>query len=120
MDCLVLENLSKDFGGLRAVNNVTLTIPEGEYRVIIGPNGAGKTTLFNLTNGQITPSSGRIYFYGKDITKKSVEHRASLGIARTFQISRLPLNLSILDTYPSWDSGYQSYEIPYVASSEFL
>lgn len=98
MDCLILENLSKDFGGLRAVDNVNLRISEGEYRVIIGPNGAGKTTLFNLTNGQLTPSSGRIFFFGKDITKKSVDQRASLGIARTFQISRLPLNLSILDT----------------------
>jgi branched-chain amino acid transport system ATP-binding protein len=98
VDCLVLENLLKDFGGLRAVSNLTLTIQEGERRVIIGPNGAGKTTLFNLVNGQLGPSSGRIYFYGKDITKKSVEYRASLGIARTFQVSRLPLNLSVLDT----------------------
>lgn len=97
MDILIVENLSKDYGGLRAVDNVTLKIREGERRVIIGPNGAGKTTLFNLINGQLTPSSGRVKFFGKDITNKSVDKRASLGIARTFQTFRLPLNLSVLD-----------------------
>lgn len=98
MDCLIVESLFKNFGGLRAINNLSLRINEGERRVIIGPNGAGKTTLFNLINGQLTISSGKISFFGKDITNKSVAQRASLGIARTFQVSRLPLNISILDS----------------------
>lgn len=81
-----------------ALNDVSMEVEEGEKRVIIGPNGAGKTTLFNLIGGQHTPSFGGITFFGMDITKKSVAKRASLGIARTFQITRLPLNLSVFDS----------------------
>ena len=66
--CLVLKDLSIDFGGLRAVDGVNLTIEQGERRVLMGPNGAGKTTLFNLISGIYPPSRGRIYYFGKEIT----------------------------------------------------
>ena len=81
--CLVLEDLSIDFGGLRAVDGVNLTIEPGERRVLMGPNGAGKTTLFNLISGIYPPSRGRITYFGKDISKYPIYRRAALGIART-------------------------------------
>jgi branched-chain amino acid transport system ATP-binding protein len=87
--CLVLEDLSIDFGGLRAVDGVNLTIEQGERRVLMGPNGAGKTTLFNLISGIYPPSKGRILFGGEDVTKYPTYRRAALGIARTYQVTNL-------------------------------
>jgi branched-chain amino acid transport system ATP-binding protein len=95
--CLSLENLSKDFGGLRAVNSVNLTVSPGERFVLIGPNGAGKTTLFNLLSGELQVSEGRVVYFGKDITGLPPYKRAALGIARTFQITNLFPNLTVLD-----------------------
>jgi branched-chain amino acid transport system ATP-binding protein len=97
MEALRVEGLSKDFGGVHAVNNVSFSVEVGERLVIIGPNGAGKTTLFNLVNGQLTPTAGRIYFAGQDITAMTPHRRANLGQARSFQIISLFLNLSVLD-----------------------
>jgi branched-chain amino acid transport system ATP-binding protein len=93
--CLVLEDLSIDFGGLRAVNGVNLTIEPGERRVLMGPNGAGKTTLFNLVSGVYQASKGRILFLGKDITPLPTYRRAELGIARTYQITNLFPKLTV-------------------------
>lgn len=95
LPCLVIENLIKDFGGLRAVDNINLTIQPGERRAIIGPNGAGKTTLFNLVSGVYTASGGRILYFEKDVTGLPSYRRAALGIARTYQITNLFQNLTV-------------------------
>lgn len=87
--CLVLKDLSIDFGGLRAVDGVNLTIEQGERRVLMGPNGAGKTTLFNLISGIYPPSRGRIFYFGKDISRYPIYRRAALGMARTYQVTNL-------------------------------
>ena len=97
MEALRIEGLSKDFGGVHAVNDVSFCVGMGERLVIIGPNGAGKTTLFNLINGQLSPTSGRIFFSGQEITNLPTYQRAHLGQARSFQIISLFLNLSVLD-----------------------
>ncbi|HQB35773.1 MAG TPA: ABC transporter ATP-binding protein [Syntrophorhabdus sp.] len=78
--------LEKSFRGLKATNNVSLSIKKGEVCSIIGPNGAGKTTLFNLITGLIKPDAGKIYFMGKDITGHSPVDIVHAGIARSFQI----------------------------------
>ena len=90
---MILEvvNVSKYFGGLAAVDNVSFGLPEGEILGLIGPNGAGKTTLFNCINGVYTPTAGKIIFKGRDITGLRPYHVAHLGLARTHQIVR-PLN----------------------------
>ncbi|RLI79230.1 ABC transporter ATP-binding protein [Archaeoglobales archaeon] len=85
---LRLENVTKKFGGLTAVDNVSLVVEEGDSIGIVGPNGSGKTTLYNLISGVYMPDKGRIFFEGKDITRLPPHTRASLGIARTFQIPR--------------------------------
>jgi branched-chain amino acid transport system ATP-binding protein len=95
MNPLVIENLSKSFRGLQALVNVSFSIVEGEKVVIIGPNGAGKTTLFNLISGELFPTNGRVYAFGKDVTKMPSNLRAHLGLARTFQITNLFLNLTL-------------------------
>jgi branched-chain amino acid transport system ATP-binding protein len=93
--CLVLENLSREFGGLKAVDGVNLTVRPGERQAVIGPNGAGKTTLFNLISGEIAATDGRVLFFGDDITRLPPHKRAARGIARTFQITRLFPNLTV-------------------------
>jgi branched-chain amino acid transport system ATP-binding protein len=95
--CLAVENLSRHFGGLLAVNRVRLAVEVGERRGILGPNGAGKTTLFNLIAGDLRPSSGIIRFHCQDITRLSVHRRANLGIGRTFQVTRLFPKLTVMD-----------------------
>jgi branched-chain amino acid transport system ATP-binding protein len=97
MEALIIEGLSKDFGGVRAVSNISFRVEVGERLVIIGPNGAGKTTLFNLINGQLSPTAGRIYFEGHDISGMATHRRANLGQARSFQIISLFLNLTVID-----------------------
>ncbi len=94
--CLVLQGLTKNFGGLTAVDHVDLEVRTGERRGIIGPNGAGKTTLFNLICGEFPPSGGRIVHFGKDVTQIPSHKRIALGIARTFQITNLFPNLTVL------------------------
>ena len=94
--CLVLQGLTKNFGGLTAVDHVDLEVRPGERRGLIGPNGAGKTTLFNLICGEFPPSEGRIVHFGKDVTRIPVHKRIALGIARTFQITNLFPNLTVL------------------------
>jgi len=97
MEALRAENLSKDFGGVHALSGVSFSVEVGERLGIIGPNGAGKTTLFNLINGQLAPTTGKIYFFGQDITAKPAHSRAHLGQGRSFQLTSLFLKLSILD-----------------------
>jgi len=93
---LEVEDLSVHFGGLAAVKNVNFAVEEGERLGMIGPNGAGKTTLFNLLTGQLKPSGGKVVFKGQDITHKPVYARTQLGIARSFQITSLFPNESVL------------------------
>jgi branched-chain amino acid transport system ATP-binding protein len=94
---LQVENLAKRFGGIVATDDVLLDIAVGELHAVIGPNGAGKTTLIAQLSGQLRPDSGRIRFAGTDITGLPVHSRSALGLARTFQITSLFLDLSVLD-----------------------
>ena len=89
MAALHIQNLKKAFGGLPAINDVSLTVEEGERRLIIGPNGAGKTTLFNLVTGDLPSDSGEIRLFGKQITRFATHRRVHLGLARTYQIITL-------------------------------
>jgi branched-chain amino acid transport system ATP-binding protein len=97
MKILRVEHLSKDFGGIHAVSDVSFSVEGGERLAIIGPNGAGKTTLFNLINGQLHPTTGRIYFSGQDITNMLTHRRAHAGQGRSFQLISLFLNLTVLE-----------------------
>jgi branched-chain amino acid transport system ATP-binding protein len=92
---LRLENVVVQFGALRAVDGVSLSLQHGERRAIIGPNGAGKTTLFNAITGVTIPTEGRVVVEGKDLTKAPPHLRARSGIGRTFQITNLFANLTI-------------------------
>jgi len=83
------QNITKAFGGLVAVDDVSFEIPEGSIVSIIGPNGAGKTTFFNILTGLYKPTSGRLIFDGRDITRKRPDQITALGVARTFQNIRL-------------------------------
>jgi branched-chain amino acid transport system ATP-binding protein len=94
---LETQNLNKAFGGLVAVDNVTLQVMPGTTHAIIGPNGAGKTTLFNLISGNIRPDSGRVLFNGSDITHSPLHRRAHIGMGRSFQITNIFPNLSVLE-----------------------
>jgi branched-chain amino acid transport system ATP-binding protein len=94
---LRIENLAKRFGGIVATDDLSLDIAPGELHAVIGPNGAGKTTLIAQLSGQLTPDSGRIHFAGHDITALPVYKRSHLGLARSFQITSLFLDLSMLD-----------------------
>ncbi|MBI4251618.1 MAG: ABC transporter ATP-binding protein, partial [Candidatus Tectomicrobia bacterium] len=96
-ESLSIERVSKNFGGLAAVKEVSLRVGRGERRGILGPNGAGKTTLFNLIAGDLSPSAGRIVLDGQDVTRLPNYHRARLGMARTFQITNLFPNMSVMD-----------------------
>jgi branched-chain amino acid transport system ATP-binding protein len=97
MAILQTESLSKSFGALAAVRDVSLSIEAGSLHSIIGPNGAGKTTLFNLLTGTFAPSSGRILLDGKDITGTPAHRVAHLGLARSFQRTNVFPAFSLLD-----------------------
>lgn len=99
MDNILLEvkNLHRSFGGLHAVSDVSLAIRQDSIKAIIGPNGAGKTTLFNLIAGTIVPHKGDVFFKGRKITAKKPHVVADLGIARTFQTTRLFPEMTVLE-----------------------
>jgi branched-chain amino acid transport system ATP-binding protein len=97
MDLLTTDNLIMRFGGVTAVNELSIAVPEHEIIALIGPNGAGKTTAFNMISGVYTPTSGKIYFGGEDITMKKPSDIAKMGIARTFQNIRLFKDLSVFE-----------------------
>jgi branched-chain amino acid transport system ATP-binding protein len=90
-------NLRKEFGGLVAVDGVSIQIARGSTHSIIGPNGAGKTTLFNLLTGRYRPTQGTVVFKGQDLTLLPVHRRAHIGIGRSFQITNIFPNLTVLE-----------------------
>lgn len=87
MSILAVENLGKSYSGFRAVNDVSFSLQAGEMLALIGPNGAGKSTCFNMINGQIEPSAGRIRMFGRDVTGAPARDIWRLGVGRTFQIA---------------------------------
>ena len=94
---LRLRGVGRRFGGVHAVKEVDLEIKPGERRAILGPNGAGKTTLFNVISGEFGPTSGSIELFGRDVTAEPARKRARLGLARTFQTSKLFLGMTVAD-----------------------
>src|SRR4051812_22695615 len=94
---LKVDHLAKRFGGIVANDDLSLSVAQGELHAIIGPNGAGKTTLISQLSGGLMPDSGRIQFAGTDITALPMYKRSALGLARSFQITSLFLDLSVLD-----------------------
>jgi branched-chain amino acid transport system ATP-binding protein len=97
MSLLKLEKLTKYFGGLRAVNELDLSVERGEIVGLIGPNGAGKTTVFNTITGSFHPTTGKIFFAGKNITGLNPHTIAGLGLARSFQQTQLFSEMTVLD-----------------------
>lgn len=97
MNLLEAEGLTKQFGGVRAVDDVSFAVPAGQWLGVIGPNGAGKTTLFNMLGGQVRPSAGRIRFAGTDITRTPPHRRYEAGLGRSFQIASLFRGSSVVD-----------------------
>lgn len=97
MQPLVTDGIGIRFGGLQALESVSIALEPGERRVLIGPNGAGKTTLFNIISGQIRPTTGRVLLFDRDVTRLPPYDRAALGLARTFQVTNLFPNLTVFE-----------------------
>ncbi|MGH7876992.1 MAG: ABC transporter permease subunit [Candidatus Dormibacteraceae bacterium] len=110
---LSLVGVSKEFGGFTALEGVSLSFGAAERTAIIGPNGAGKTTLFNVISGLLSPTRGRIVVQGRDITGKSPHLRPALGLARTFQVTRLFPPLTVLNNMILGLLGWTSRESQY-------
>lgn len=108
MDGLRVEELTKHFGGVQALDGLHLQIAEGERRAIIGPNGSGKTTLYNLISGLLKPSAGRVFLFGQDVTAKRAYERAQMGLGRTFQLINLFPELPIMENVLLGILGYKS------------
>ncbi|MDQ2625175.1 MAG: ABC transporter ATP-binding protein, partial [Actinomycetota bacterium] len=94
---LVADGLGKRYGGVQAVDNISLTMYAGERIGVIGPNGAGKTTLFKMLAGDEMPTAGTVEIFGRDVTKIGTARRARLGVGRTFQVSNLFKDMTVLD-----------------------
>ena len=92
-----IAELTKTFGGVHAVEKVSLRVPIGQRRVLIGPNGAGKTTLFNCVTGSLPPTSGRIFLFGKEVTHLAEHLRTAMGLGRTYQITNVFPDLTVLE-----------------------
>ena len=97
MSILEVRDLSKSFGGLRAVFDIKFFIQQGEIMGLIGPNGAGKTTIFNLISGVYSPDIGRVIFQSKDINHLRADKRCKFGLTRTFQVTKPFLKLTVLE-----------------------
>jgi len=96
-DALRIDELAKVFGGLAAVDGVSLSVPAGERRVLIGPNGAGKTTLFHCITGTLKPTRGQVSLFGRDVTRLAEYRRTALGMGRTFQITNVFPDLTLAE-----------------------
>lgn len=97
MSKLEVKELSKRFGGLQALVGVSLAVESGERHAIIGPNGAGKTTFFNVITGELSPSQGKVFLDGRDVTGLPVYKRANMGLGHTFQRNNLFMGLTVLE-----------------------
>jgi branched-chain amino acid transport system ATP-binding protein len=115
---LHLESVGVHFGALKAVDQVSFDLHQGERVAILGPNGAGKTTLFNAITGMNLATQGEIYFANKSITKASPNYRAQLGIARTFQITNLFFGLSVEDNLLLAIRGLQKSKFSFWRSNQ--
>src|SRR5688572_10856045 len=102
------ENLSRSFGSLLAVNRVNVTVRRGELRSLIGPNGAGKTTFFRLISGEMAPTTGRIWFAGRDIGGLPQHDVARLGIAKSYQITNVFPHLTVFENVRVATQGWLS------------
>ena len=111
MSLLQVDGVSRHFGSLIAVGDVSMTVEPGELRAVIGPNGAGKTTFFNLISGLLTPSAGRIVFDGEDITKLLPARRVWRGMARTFQITEIFPELTVRENLRIPVEGAAGYRL---------
>jgi branched-chain amino acid transport system ATP-binding protein len=118
MMALRIEELAIAFGGVRAVDGVTLDIAAGERRVLLGPNGAGKTTLFNLIGGQLRPTHGRISLFGRDVTRLPPDRRAGAGLARTFQITNLFPHLTVEENIHLAVQGLSRHRLGMIRAAE--
>jgi branched-chain amino acid transport system ATP-binding protein len=96
-DALVLENVTRTFGALRAIEDVSFSVAAGERRAVIGANGAGKTTLFNVVTGDFPATRGRVLFFGEDVTATPPHDRIRMGMRRTYQSSLLFRDLTVRD-----------------------
>src|SRR5438552_5024517 len=96
-DALVLESVTRAFGALKAIEDVSFSVAAGERRAVLGANGAGKTTLFNAITGDFPPTAGRVRFFGEDITDLPPYERIRRGLRRTYQSSLLFRNLTVRD-----------------------
>jgi branched-chain amino acid transport system ATP-binding protein len=119
---LELDQMSKTYGALRAVDDFALAVQEGEALAIIGPNGAGKSTLFNLITGDTAPNSGRVRFQGGDITRMAPHLRSRLGIGRSYQIPHPFTNMSVYENLLVGANfgGRQSQQDSYESCAEVL
>lgn len=111
---LALDKVVKDFGGLRATDEVSLHIKPGERRAIIGPNGAGKTTLFNLITGELPVTSGRIFLYGREITRLAPHARIGAGLGRTYQITNIFPGLTVEENVQLAAQGLSSSKFSFL------
>jgi branched-chain amino acid transport system ATP-binding protein len=92
-----IAGLTKAFGGVHAVDKVSMKVPIGQRRALIGPNGAGKTTLFNCITGTLSPSSGQVFLFGKEVTHLAEHRRTAMGLGRTYQITNVFHQLSVME-----------------------
>jgi branched-chain amino acid transport system ATP-binding protein len=121
MSVLEVRSVSKRFGSLVAVNELSLTVDKGELRAIIGPNGAGKTTFFNLISGFARATAGTIAFDGRDITALPAHKRVALGIARTFQVTEIFPELTVFENVRVSTEVTDGYRLrPWISRAETL
>jgi ABC-type Fe3+/spermidine/putrescine transport system ATPase subunit len=125
---LQIRNLNKNFGGLQAIDDVTMDLPAGVITTLVGPNGAGKTTLFNLITGHLIPSSGTVHWLGKPLKGVEPWRVARLGIARTFQDLRLYNQMTVEENIMTvmergswlWQAGRKAAEQGYAPAQFFV
>jgi branched-chain amino acid transport system ATP-binding protein len=118
MSVLAIRSLSKAFGGVQAVNNVSFEIAQGEFLAMIGPNGAGKSTCFNMINGQLAPDSGEILFEGRNIAGLEPRVVWRLGVGRTFQVAATFSSMTVIENVQMAliSHGHETYQVWHAAA----
>jgi len=120
VELIAIENMAKSFGGLRAVDGVTVELKERELVSVIGPNGAGKTTLFNLITGFIKPDRGKVFFKGEDITHLPVQKMVRKGIARSFQLLNVFSELTVFENIRMGIQAHMGFGFQFLTSLDSL